>query len=106
MEPSAFTVGRTTSYEETLGQPNAKKLGLRLDWDPPYHGGWVWRTKEEAQKFLDSGRIEEVSDLKDPATFSVYGLLLPNGWDTDVSKEPDPSDGVYRLLNDATYVKV
>lgn len=101
----AFTVGDTKSYEEALGQPDAKKLGRRPEFDPPYEGGWVFRTEEEARVFLDSGRISEVSDLAPSQRFSVYGLMLPHGWAEDVSPSPHPSDGVYRLLNDAPLVK-
>jgi hypothetical protein len=109
MNPTAYTVGATKSYDQSLAEePPEKccKLGRHLEWDRPYEGGWIFRTREEAQAFLDSGRISEVSDLTPPERFSVYGILLPNGWDTDVSPEQHPSDGVHRLLVDAPFVKL
>jgi hypothetical protein len=95
----AFTVGRTTRYDESI-RTNPMKTGRHDD----YLGGWVWSTPAEAQLFLDSGRIEQVSELRDPATFSVYELELPTGWAEDVTAAPEV-DGVHRLLHDARILR-
>ena len=107
LKPDAFTVGRRSSYDRDLvGMPfgTVKKLGAHVDTDgSTYDGGWVWKTIEEAGGFMFSGAFKENGwDSKD---FSVYGLILPTGWDTDVSREPHPSDGVHRLINDAYLIK-
>ena len=108
-KPNAYTVGATTSYDQSLAEEppeKCKKLGRHLEWDKPYEGGWAFRTRQEAQHFLDSGRISEVSDLTPPDRFSVYGLILANGWEVDVSTEPHPNDGVHRLHVDSPFVKM
>lgn len=87
----AFTIGSTKSYDALFeAEHPAFKLGQRAD----YEGGWVWKTAKEADVFRLS-----MSET-DPAKFSVYAILLPDDWETDVSAAP-ASDGVHRLLNDA-----
>ena len=90
----AYTVGNPSSYDRDLIHGHTTKLGQRLSEDPPYGGGWVWRTYQEALTFLQHT----------PPAFpaAVYALELPNGWEVDVSPEPHPEDGVHRLKNDAT----
>lgn len=96
----AYTIGNQRGYDRDLtapdvvaGERKVSKLGQRLDEDPPYPGGWVWRTQDEAQAFVDN------TELSFPA--KVYGVRLPESWAQDVSPEPDPEDGVRRLLHDA-----
>jgi hypothetical protein len=91
----AYTIGNVHSYDKALTEPDTVKIGARLDEEPPYAGGCVWRTAEEATAFIQ----EHGSELGFDA--AVYGLLLPTGWEVDVSPEPDPTDGVHRLLHDA-----
>lgn len=92
--PSAYTIGRGyDAYFETQEAP--KKSGHHEDYD----GGWVWRTREEAQAFIDSKK-EGVDD-----SYKVYGLSLPNGWATDVSPEP-AADGIRRLLTDSPLLQL
>lgn len=65
-----FTFGRTSGYDEHIAtEPNPKKIGKRDD----YPGGSVWRTRAEAQAFVDSLPNEFCPDwhAKD---FSVYGV--------------------------------
>lgn len=99
MSSAAYTIGREKSYDIALteGSP-VSKLGARPDEDPPYGGGWVWRTAEDAQAFIAS---QKVVLWWGPA---VYELCLPTGWDVDVSKDME-ADGVHRLINDATIVR-
>ena len=61
---------------------------------PGYIGGWVWKTQEAAQSYLDANQ--------DGLGFigHVYGLLLPTSWDVDVTPEPG-EDGIHNLLPDA-----
>ncbi len=94
---TAYTVGNRSSYDRMLNDKPTSKMGQRLNEDPPYMGGWVWRSQVEAERFLS------VTVLTFKA--AVYGLILPNGWDHDVSAEP-ADDGVHRLLNDALLFKV
>lgn len=90
----AYTIGNRKSYDLSFqrGEPLVK-TGRRRDEFPAYEGGWVWRTREAAEAFIAAT----------PLGFEpkVYGLRLPNGWDQDVSQQPDRLDGVHRLLNDA-----
>lgn len=91
----AYTIGNHLSYDRDLAaQGPLTKLGARLDEDPPYEGGAVWRTAGEARAFI------ETTNLSFPA--AVYTIELPTGWDEDVSPEPQPEDGFHRLLHDAT----
>jgi hypothetical protein len=97
----AYTIGHTVSYERYLKEdPNCMKVGRRDD----YVGGCVWATQEEAQAFLDAGHLIIDSVVRDTSEFSVYGIHLPTGWDTDVSVET--YDGVRALLNDAVLFKI
>jgi len=93
--PTAFTIGSRSSYDRALAtEPEVKKLGRQ----PDYGGGWVWRTREAAEAF-----IEAHPNLGfEP---KVYGLVLPANWDKDVSPEP-AEDGVHRLLHDALIVQL
>ena len=93
----AYTIGARKPYTEALQQESAVyKIGARPDDRPPYTGGWVWRTFEEATAFI------ERSSLSFDA--AVFELLLPSGWDSDVSSEVEV-DGVHRLLHDAQITK-
>jgi hypothetical protein len=51
---TAFTIGNEHSYDQALAyQPGpAHKLGARLEDDPPYKGGCIWRTPEEAHEYI------------------------------------------------------
>lgn len=89
----AFTIGNRVSYDRDLAQRVVHKIGKRDDYD----GGWVWRTREEAEEFIR--RVPQPFDAK------VYALLLPRGWKEDVSAEP-AADGVHRLLQNARIVQL
>lgn len=98
MGTRAFTVGNERSYDQALSSPSpVHKLGVRPEWDPPYEGGWVWRTAEEALAFLAENPV--------PWPPGVYELVLPSGWDEDVLPEPDSQDGVHRLRNDSLIIR-
>lgn len=95
-EPNAYTVGSTESYEEAFRtQERVLKVGPCVNADVGrYDGGCAFRTREEAQAYVDSSG----------KPYSVYGLLLPVGWDFDVSKEP--IDGFHRILRDVEVVRL
>ena len=92
-----FTIGCKASYDQGLEEEEVlTKLG-REPGDaryPGYIGGWVWKTQEAAQSYLDANQ--------DGLGFigHVYGLLLPTSWDVDVTPEPG-EDGIHNLLPDA-----
>ncbi len=88
-----FTIGNRKSYDRDISEGSVLKTGCRPNWDPPYEGGWVWRTKEAAESFIASNVFKFEA--------KVYGLKLPSGWEQDVSAEPNSLDGVHRLINDA-----
>jgi hypothetical protein len=96
---TAYTIGYTKNYDKALAENERNKLGKNGD----YPGGWVWKTAEEALKFIKDEMLTTASPNWNPADFSVYTLELPNGWDEDVSAEPG-EDGVHNLLHDATIV--
>lgn len=100
MPETAFTIGNHIGYDRDLLSPDVvagervvNKMGRHPEWDEPYGGGWIWRTREAAQAFIDN------TELSFPA--KVYGVKLAGGWEHDVSPEPDPEDGVHRLLVDS-----
>jgi hypothetical protein len=94
----AYTVGHAESYDKYIeGDPRPVKKGAY----PGYAGGYVWATPTEAQSFLDFALFAGTSNPRDARDYAIYALDLPTGWDTDVSGELHPADGVYRLLNDA-----
>jgi hypothetical protein len=97
-----YTVGLASSYEAAIDELAAKgekvqKTGRMPEDD--YEGGWIWRTRAEAQAKIDNptiiveGKSEEWTQGKE---FKVYGVLMEGTWDTDVSPEVY-ADGVHRL---------
>jgi len=118
--PNAYTIGNKESYDRILAkEPNTKKLGRQVLNGSLYEGGWVWRTAREAEDFLigedpiwdpryghkrmGGGMIS--FDGRKPVLCAVYGLVLPNGWEGDVSRRRY-ADGVRRLLTDALIVRL
>lgn len=101
----AHTIGHTTSYEQCLksSPDRAYKMGQHED----YEGGWIWKTAEEAEIFINSPAFLKVNwgdgKSRDPKDFSVFKVELVNGWD-DVSAIPG-EDGVYNLLVDSKFSK-
>ena len=103
----AYTLGRTSSYDKALTSGlGCTKLGSRPqgahDIPEGYGGGWLWITPKEAENFRTSDLNKEW--FSDPHSFSVYELDITS-WEECASKEPDPSDGVHRLLVDSRIVK-
>ena len=77
-----FTVGRRSIYDQGLEHgPDFKKLG-RCELQYGYEGGSVWRTKQEAESYLeremDRGRLFD---------YGVYGVLAD--WDTETMQLGD-----------------
>lgn len=86
----AFTIGRTTSYTKALEDPRGCwKLGYRdscEEYSEEYPGGCVWASWIEADTFRRE-RIQEMDLNWKSEDFSVYKILLPNGWSKDVSHQ-------------------
>lgn len=96
----AYTIGAEKSYDEALADKEnpVHKIGRRPDFDPPYEGGWVWRTVEEALEFLVTH--EESFGF----TAAVYALDLPSTWDESVCPYPD-TDGAHHLRLDVRILR-
>ena len=98
-----FTVGHTDSYNKALLDDPEKcfKLGVTKD----YQGGWIWKTAKEAEAFIFSKEFLSVDwgdgKSRDPQKFSVYKVLLVNGWD-DVNAVVG-KDNTYHLLVDSRF---
>jgi hypothetical protein len=94
----AYTIGRTSSYDQALAEePKVKKLGRKPlcdEFPEGYRGGSVWRTATEAVVYLTSGHLQVGWH---PEDFSVYELELPGLWED--ATEPD--DGFSNLLMDS-----
>jgi hypothetical protein len=91
-----YTVGLVSSYEPSIDEAAAKgetvhKTGRMPEDD--YEGGWIWRTRGEAQAKIDDPEAEKWTQGK---VFKVYGVLMEGTWETDVSPEVY-ADGVHRL---------
>jgi hypothetical protein len=98
----AYTVGLVSSYEPSIDEAAAKGETVHKTGRMPednYEGGWIWRTREEAQAKIDNPAIT-VNGKPDEWTqgkvFKVYGVLMEGTWETDVSPEVY-ADGVHRL---------
>jgi hypothetical protein len=93
MIPNAWTVGHTENYNNAISQNEEpiQKLGRN---DPslknPYDGGCVFRTPEDAQRYIKLNKL---------LSYSVYGLFLLNGWDNDVDDDREQMEGFCRLIN-------
>ncbi len=92
---TAYTIGRTMSYDQALNEGPVYKTGARDD----YFGGWVWKTVQEAEDFLKTTHLPFMTDL-----FSIYELKLPHCWKENVSTNPDIY-GVHNLLNNAEIIE-
>lgn len=83
--PMIYTAGFAAIYEQSfrdLAPTHPKKKGR----DGDYPGGSVWRTREDAQRYLD--------EAGQAATYRVYGVDAD--WDTDT--EPSRSSGPWHDL--------
>jgi len=101
-----YTVGHTDSYDQLLlEKDNVNKMGKT----ETYPGGWVWKSSEDAAAFLKSPYWDAIDwgdgKSRDPSTFSVYCLQLPNNWeeDTYVSEEATKA-GANLLLIDVKII--
>ncbi len=100
--PNAFTVGAKDSYDRSISSGAVTKFGARpvgdADFPDGYGGGWVWRREAVAlawlcgvdppggpAEFRRAGDMTISFDGRAPVLCCVYGLVLPNGWDEDVS---------------------
>lgn len=101
----AYTIGNYKNYDEVLasGEP-VTKLGKYETEQEKYPGGCVWKTKDEAQNFINADKIMIDGTKRDNKKFAVYKLHLTNNWETDISKEVD-EDGFHMLLVDAIIVE-
>lgn len=77
----AYTIGSIKTYDEVLAtNTEVKKTGRTSD----YGGGWVWKTKEDAEQFIATGNIVIDGTKRDKSKFAVYELELSGNWETDV----------------------
>lgn len=97
MSRTAYTIGDEHSYDLSLADTEnpPSKIGVQPDWDPPYAGGCLWKTPEEAQAFI------EMSGEALGFAAAVYELELPTGWDEDASPEMSPDGPYHHLLHTA-----
>jgi hypothetical protein len=97
----AYTIGRTSSYDEALAtEPKVTKTGRRDD----YSGGWVWKTQQEAEAFRHTPEFRAAFPQARPDEFSCYVLELPEPWERAVSQVPG-ADGVHNILVDARILR-
>ena len=100
-QPHAFTIGNKKGYDKALRE--TPDTVLKLGRQEGYEGGCCWRTRAEAEAYLDV-RGRHVDFGRGRVECEVYGLLLPHGWDQNVDIEhPDP-EGFHRLLTDVPIV--
>ena len=98
-----YTVGLISSYESAIDEEEAKGKKVQKTGRMPednYEGGWIWRTRAEAQAKIDDPKSVEWTQGKE---FRVYGVLMAGTWDSDVSPEVY-EDGVHRLWVSSTEV--
>lgn len=85
-----YTLGNPDIYEEYLSNdPHPMKLGRKND----YIGGSIFRSQEDAKKFLKKNRIP----------FNVYGVVVQEK-DIDFSKEKE--NGFGDLLVDSLLIRI
>ncbi len=89
-----YTIGYAEHYEKQFKESEAQgkpliKIGRTID----YNGGSVWRTREEAQSYLDGRGMHE---------YSVYGVLAD--WDRDT--EGNKYHSFNNLLVNSELVKI
>jgi len=85
-----YTIGNTTNYNQFfIDQERPQKLG-RCSYSP---GGSVWRTFDEAQKYLNGIDSDE---------FSIYGVIAD--WEKDTIQ--GEGKGWHDLLKNADLVKL
>lgn len=102
---AAYTIGRTASYDRALEEHGEPVIKMGRNEYEGYGGGWVWRTAEDARRFIDDGLVWQHCDVTPaPNEFSVYELALPSSWQECCSDAP-ASDGVHRLWRDSVIVK-
>ena len=113
MSNIAYTIGRTTAYDQAVIEGGVKKLGRReVDPndpnEPAYEGGWVWRRWRDAENFRTNLMSIEIPAWA-PIDFSVYELELPTSWEVDVVPEPiiksKTAGGAHFLLHDSRIVR-
>lgn len=97
---TAYTMGNFKNYDEALA---TESVVTKLGRQDGYSGGCIWKTREEAQKFIEADKIVIDGTKRDNKKFAVYQLELYGNWDSDVSKDVD-EDGVHMLLVDAVVV--
>ncbi len=69
-----YTVGLIEEYEKRIDDGTAIKLGRGKDgFGKPYAGGWVWKTPEDARRYL--------FERNSLSSRRVYGVIAD--WDRD-----------------------
>ena len=91
-----YCIGRRPEYEQAFarGAPVMKR-GQGIDSDGrEYPGGWVWRSAEEARRFIAANGLN--------ATHDVFGVLADWEHDTNASQ----GGNARRLTRDAALVRL
>lgn len=89
-----YTVGLVAKYEKAIDAGGAMKLGQRNEGGRAMHGGWVWKSREEAQAYIDA----QLS----VARRAVYGVEAD--WERDTYEAP--GEPTRCLLRDAPIVRL
>jgi hypothetical protein len=97
-----FTFGHRQSYDSALQTAADQRIKVnKIGCNDDYPGGSVWRTRAEAQAYLDSLPNEDYPNWQ-AADFAVYGVLAD--WDADTYQHKHES---WRsLLRDAELVQL
>lgn len=99
-----YTIGNSKTYDEDLiAKDKVKKVGKKDN----YLGGWIWKTQEDAFKFIKSQDFLNLDwgdgNPRDPLNFSVYGVVICN-WEEDIYFSNE--DNQFHLLNDSPLVLI
>ena len=91
-----YCIGLRPKYEKAFAAAMPViKQGRGIGGDGrPYPGGWVWRSVEDARRFIASNGLF--------ATHDVYGVLAD--WERDA--ELGEGDETKRLIRDAEVVRL
>jgi len=88
-----FTIGYREHYDKYFRDSIPEdKVPVKLGRGGGYQGGCVWRTSEEAQKYLDDRNMHD---------YSVYGV------EADWDKDTEPSNAPFNnLIRNAILVEL
>lgn len=89
-----YTLGNPKGYDPDLAEARRKREPIfKLGRTEDYSGGIVFKTPEEARAYSSEHELG----------YEPYGLMLPNGWNTDVDSSRTQED-YDCLLNNAEII--